>query len=64
MVSVKVKSDEPFERALRRFKKKWEKAGILKDFKSKTFYLKPSEQRKLDKAKVPIWKKKKTVKRH
>ena len=31
MVSVKVKNDEPFERALRRFKKKWEKAGILKD---------------------------------
>ena len=54
MVSVKVKKDEPFERALRRFKKKWEKAGILKDYKSKTFYLKPSEQRKLAKAKVPL----------
>jgi len=64
LVSVKVKNDEPFERALRRFKKKWEKAGILKDYKSKTFYLKPSEQRKLDKAKVPIWKKKKTFKSH
>ena len=45
MVSVKVKNDEPFERALRRFKKKWEKAGILKDVKSRTFYLKPSEQK-------------------
>ncbi len=61
MVSVKVKADEQFERALRRFKKKWEKAGILKDYKSKTFYLKPSEQRKLAKAKVPIWKKKKKM---
>ena len=40
-------------------KKKWEKAGILKDYKSKTFYLKPSEQKKLAKAKVPLWKKKK-----
>ena len=58
-VSVKVKNDEPFERALRRFKKKWEKAGILKDVKSRTFYLKPSEQKKLAKAKVPLWKKKK-----
>ena len=59
MVSVKVRNDEPFERALRRFKKKWEKAGILKEVKSKAFYLKPSEQRKLAKAKVPLWKKKK-----
>ena len=40
-------------------KKKWEKAGILKDVKSRTFYLKPSEQKKLAKAKVPLWKKKK-----
>ena len=63
MVSVKVKHDEPFERALRRFKKKWEKAGILKDVKSKAFYLKPSEQKKLAKAKVPIWKKKKIANR-
>ena len=61
MVSVKVRNDEPFERALRRFKKKWEKAGILKDVKSKAFYLKPSEQRKLAKAKVPLWKKKKKL---
>ena len=61
MVSVKVRNDEPFERALRRFKKKWEKAGILKDVKSKAFYLKPSEQKKLAKAKVPLWKKKKKL---
>jgi len=61
LVSVKVRNDEPFERALRRFKKKWEKAGILKDVKSKAFYLKPSEQRKLAKAKVPLWKKKKNL---
>tara|TARA_Y100000590_G_scaffold207966_1_gene235580 strand:+ start:1013 stop:1201 length:189 start_codon:yes stop_codon:yes gene_type:complete len=61
LVSVKVRNDEPFERALRRFKKKWEKAGILKDVKSKAFYLKPSEQKKLAKAKVPLWKKKKNL---
>ena len=36
MVSILVKDGEPFEKALRRFKKKWEKAGILKDYKSKT----------------------------
>ena len=51
MVSVKVGQDEPFERALRRFKKKWEKAGILRDIRSRTYYLKPSEQKKLAKQK-------------
>ena len=61
MVEIQVRDKESLERALRRFKKKWEKAGILKEYKSKTFYLKPSEQKKLAKAKVPLWKKKKTM---
>ncbi|MAP67347.1 MAG: 30S ribosomal protein S21 [Candidatus Marinimicrobia bacterium] len=47
MVSVKVGENEPFERALRRFKKKYEKAGILKDVKSRTYYLKPSDAKRL-----------------
>ena len=59
MVSIKIKEGESGERALRRFKKKWEKAGILREFKSRAYYLKPSEQKKLAKAKVPLWKKKK-----
>ena len=49
MVSVKIKPGEPFEKALRRFKKKWEKAGILREFKSRAYYLKPSEARKIAK---------------
>ena len=51
MVSVTVKNGEPFEKALRRFKKKWEKAGILREFKSRTHYLKPSAEKKLAKSK-------------
>ena len=51
MVSVKIKSGEPFEKALRWFKKKWEKAGILREFKSRAYYYKPSEQKKPDRAK-------------
>ncbi len=51
MVSIKIREDEPFEKALRRFKKKWEKAGVLKAVKNKAFYLKPSEARKLAKSK-------------
>ena len=47
MVSVKVGENEPFERALRRFKKKYEKAGILKDVKSRSYYLKPSDAKRI-----------------
>ena len=51
MVSIIVKDGEPFEKALRRFKKKWEKAGILRELKSRSYYLKPSEQKKLNRSK-------------
>ena len=51
MVSVIVKENESFEKALRRFKKKWEKAGILRDVKAKAYYLKPSELKKIAKTK-------------
>ena len=43
MVSIKIREDEPFEKALRRFKKKWEKAGILRDVRARAYYIKPSE---------------------
>ena len=48
MVSVIVKDNESFEKALRRFKKKWEKAGILREYRSRTYYLKPSEKKKIE----------------
>ena len=48
MISVKIKDGEPFEKALRRFKKKWEKAGILREFRSRTYFLKPSEKKKIE----------------
>ena len=51
MVSVIVKDNESFEKALRRFKKKWEKAGILREFKSRAYYLKPSEKKKIERQK-------------
>ena len=51
MVEVLVKKGEELERALRRFKKKYEKAGILREVKRKAFYLKPSAEKKLKRAK-------------
>ena len=49
MIEVNVKDNEPFEKALRRFKKKWEKAGILRDVRARAYYIKPSEARKIAK---------------
>jgi small subunit ribosomal protein S21 len=51
LVSVNVKNGEPFEKAMRRFKKKWEKAGILREVRSRTYYLKPSEAKKIARSK-------------
>jgi small subunit ribosomal protein S21 len=46
MPAVKVKENEPFENALRRFKKQCEKAGILSEIKRREHYEKPSVRRK------------------
>jgi small subunit ribosomal protein S21 len=43
---VVVRDNESFEQALRRFKRKCEKAGILSEVKRRRFYEKPSDQRK------------------
>ena len=43
---VHVRDNESFEQALRRFKRKCEKAGILSDLRKHRHYEKPSERRK------------------
>jgi len=52
MVQVLVRKDEPLEKALRRFKKKYEKAGILKDVKKNSYYIKPSQKKRMKRAKA------------
>ena len=49
MIEITIRENEPFEKALRRFKKKWEKAGILRDVRARAYYIKPSEARKIAK---------------
>jgi small subunit ribosomal protein S21 len=44
--AVRVKEGESFESALRRFKKKCEKAGVLSDLRRHQHFEKPSERRK------------------
>jgi small subunit ribosomal protein S21 len=46
MSVVKVKDNESFESAVRRFKKQCEKAGILSEIKRREHYEKPSVRRK------------------
>ena len=46
MPEVIIHDDESFERALQRFKKKCEKAGILSDLRKHPHYEKPSERKK------------------
>ena len=52
MVEVTVREGEPLEKALRRFKKKWERAGILRDVKKKSFYEKPSDTKRIARKKA------------
>ena len=46
MPSVKVRENEPFEYALRRFKRSCEKAGILAETRRREYYEKPSEKKR------------------
>ncbi len=50
MPAVKVKENEPFDVALRRFKRSCEKAGILAEVRRREFYEKPTSVRKRKKA--------------
>lgn len=43
---IRVKEMEPFENALRRFKRMVEKSGILSEMRRRESYAKPSELRK------------------
>lgn len=46
MPFVKVKENEPFEVAMRRFKRQCEKAGVLTETRRREFYEKPTTERK------------------
>jgi small subunit ribosomal protein S21 len=46
MTGVRVRDDETFERALKRFNKSCEKAGILSDIKKHQYFEKPSDRKK------------------
>ena len=46
MAAVRIRENESFENALRRFKKQCEKAGILSEVRRRGHYEKPSVKKK------------------
>ncbi len=50
MPIVRLKENEPFEAALRRFKRTIEKTGLLTELRSREYYEKPTAERKRKRA--------------
>ncbi len=46
MLIINVKENESIDRALKRYKKKFEKTGVLRELRSRTAYTKPSVERR------------------
>lgn len=46
MLVVNIKENESIDKALKRFKKKFEKTGVLKELRARTSYEKPSVRRR------------------
>ncbi|WP_347157199.1 30S ribosomal protein S21 [Pontibacter chitinilyticus] len=49
MIIVNVKDNESVDRALKRFKKKFERTGVLKELRSRTYFEKPSVSKRKQK---------------
>jgi small subunit ribosomal protein S21 len=52
LVGIVLNENEPIDRALKRFKKKYERSGVLKEFKKRTFFTKPSVKKRMKKVKA------------
>ena len=42
MITVNVKENESIDKALKRFKKKFERAGVIRELRARNFYTKKS----------------------
>ena len=63
MAKVTVRKNELVEKALKRFKRKVEKEGIMRDIKNKRYYKKPSVRKK-EKKKLAAKRRRKIAKRN
>ncbi|MDZ7606043.1 MAG: 30S ribosomal protein S21 [Cyclobacteriaceae bacterium] len=49
MIIISIKENESIDKALKRFKKKFEKTGVLKEIRGRNFFEKPSVKRRTEK---------------
>lgn len=47
MIKVVIQDGESVDKALKRFKKKYEKSGVLKEFRRRQYFVKPSVEKKM-----------------
>ncbi len=52
MIGVTLQTNENIDRALKRFKKKYERSGILREYKKRTAYTKPSVEKRMSRIKA------------
>ena len=52
MVGIIINENENIDRAIRRFKKKYERSGVLKEFKKRAYFTKPSVKKRMKKIKA------------
>ena len=52
MVGIILQDNENIDRAIRRFKKKYERSGILKEVKKRSYFTKPSVKKRMEKIKA------------
>ena len=52
MVGIIINENENIDRAIRRFKKKYERSGILKEVKKRAYFTKPSVKKRMKKIKA------------
>ncbi len=48
MLGIVKQENESIDRAIRRFKKKYERSGILKEYKRRAFFTKPSVKKRME----------------
>lgn len=51
MIGVTIQGNESVDRALKRFKKKYERSGILREYKKRTAFVKPSVENRMNRIK-------------
>ncbi len=52
VIGVTLQNNENIDRALKRFKKKYERSGVLREYKKRTAFMKPSIEKRMARIKA------------